>query len=84
MYAIRNFDEEYALEEIAKAKKEYFIIWGEEDRMQPMDRLFELRKLLPESVYHSIRNTGHWLHEEKAGQIAEAADRYIRYHGEEA
>ena len=83
MYAIRNFDEEYALETIRKASREYFIIWGEEDKLQPMERLFELRKLLPNSVYHSIRNTGHWMHEEKAAQIAEAADRYIRYTGEE-
>ena len=84
MYAIRNFDEEYAFEEIRKAKREYFIIWGEEDRLQPMDRLFEIRKILPDSVYHSIRNTGHWMHEEKGAQIAEAVDRYIRYTGEEA
>ena len=47
-----------------------------------MDRLFEIRKMLPGSVYHSIRNTGHWMHEEKAAQIAEAVDRYIRYEGE--
>ena len=82
MYAIRNFDEAYAFDAIRKAHREFFIIWGEEDRMQPMDRLFELRRELPESVYHSIRNTGHWIHEEKAAQIAEAADRYIRYKGE--
>ena len=82
MYAIRNFDEEYAFGEIKKANREYFILWGEEDKLQPMDRLFEIRKLLPNSVYHGIRNTGHWIHEEKAGQIAEAIDRYIRYDGE--
>ena len=35
-----------------------------------------------EVVYHSIRNTGHWMHEEKAAQIAEAVDRYIRYEGD--
>ncbi len=83
MYAIRNFDEEYAFEAIRKAKREYFIIWGEEDRLQPMDRLFEIRKMLPDSVFHSIRNTGHWIHEEKGAQIAEAVDRYIRFTGEE-
>lgn len=82
MYAIRNFDEEYALSEIRKNEREFFIIWGDSDKLQPMDRLFELRQLLPMSIYHSIRNTGHWMHEEKAGQIAEAVDRYIRYQGE--
>ena len=82
MYAIRNFDEEYAFDALEKANREFFIIWGEEDRMQPIDRLFEIRGRLKNSVYHSIRNTGHWMHEEKAAQIAEAADRYIRYKGE--
>lgn len=82
MYAIRNFDEEYALDAVKRAEREFFIIWGEEDRLQPIKRLFELREMLPGSVYHSIRNTGHWMHEEKAAQIAEAADRYIRYKGE--
>ena len=82
MYAIRNFDEEYAFEAIEKADREFFIIWGEEDKLYPIDRLFEIRSAMPNSVYHSIRNTGHWMHEEKAAQIAEAADRYIRYRGE--
>ena len=82
MYAIRNFDEDYAFEQIKKSNHAFFIIWGDEDKLQPMDRLFEIRKMLPGSVYHSIRNTGHWMHEEKAAQIAEAVDRYIRYEGE--
>ena len=29
------------------------------------------QEMLPDSVFHSIRNTGHWMHEEKAAQIAE-------------
>ena len=79
MYAIRNFDEEYALAEIQKCEREFFIIWGDSDKLQPMDRLFTLREQLPLSIFHSIRNTGHWMHEEKAGAIAEAADKYIQY-----
>ena len=79
MYAIRNFDAEYALSEIQKREREYFIIWGDSDRLQPMDRLFELKNQLPMSIFHSIRNAGHWMHEEKAGAIAEAADKYIQY-----
>ena len=79
MYAIRNFDEEYALEQICKNEREFFIIWGEEDQLQPMDRLFALRQDLKSSIFHSIRNAGHWMHEEKAGAIAEAADKYIQY-----
>ncbi len=82
MYAIRNFDEDYAIGRIKEREREFFIIWGDSDKLQPMERLFALREALPKSVYHSIRNTGHWMHEEKAEQIAEAADKYIRYLGE--
>jgi len=82
MYAIRNFDFAYTLETIERNEREFFIIWGEEDRMNPMENLFRLREKLQKSVYHGIRNTGHWPHEEKAAQIAEAVDRYIRYEEE--
>lgn len=81
MYAIRNFDEEYAIEQIRKNEREFFIIWGDADRLQPMDRLFALREQLPMSIYHSIRNAGHWMHEEKAGAVADAVDKYIQYNG---
>lgn len=84
MYAIRNFDEDYAFDVIQRANREFFILWGEEDKLSPIARLFEIRRQMPDSIYHSIRNTGHWMHEEKAAQIAEAADRYIRYRGEES
>lgn len=82
MYAVRNFDFEYTLETVRNNEREFFVIWGEEDRMNPMENLFALRERLPKSVYHSIRNTGHWPHEEKAAQVAEAVDRYIRYEGD--
>ena len=83
MYAFRNFDEEYALEQIQRNEREFFIIWGDSDRLQPMENLFALKEKLPNSIFHSIRNAGHWMHEEKAAAIAEAADKYIRYQSEE-
>jgi pimeloyl-ACP methyl ester carboxylesterase len=82
MYAVRNYDFDYAIETVLKNEREFFVIWGEEDRMNPMENLFRLREKLGKSVYHSIRNTGHFPHEEKAAQVAEAVDRYIRYEGD--
>ena len=60
---------------------EVLILWGEEDRLVPMDKLFEIKKTIPNGVYHSLRNVGHWMHEEKAEMLSEIVDRYIQYRG---
>lgn len=83
MYAVRNFDEEPVLDALEKCPHEMLILWGEEDKLVPMDRLFELRKRLPQAVYYSLRNVGHWMHEEKAAMLTEIIDRYIQYRGDE-
>ena len=79
MYAIRNFDEEPVLNALQKYDGEALILWGEEDKLVPIDRLFDLKELLPHHVYYSLRNVGHWMHEEKAAMLAEIVDRYIQY-----
>lgn len=82
MYAVRNFDEEPVLHALSRCDHEALILWGEEDKLVPIDRLFEIKALLPQNVYYSIRNVGHWMHEEKADALAEIVDRYIAYRGE--
>ena len=79
MYAVRNFDEEPVLRAMQKTPREALILWGEEDKLVPIEKLFELREQLPGNVYYSIRNVGHWMHEEKAETLAEIVDRYIQY-----
>lgn len=79
MYAIRNFDEEPVLKEMKACPHEVLILWGEEDKLVPMDKLFELREKIPNGVYYSLRNVGHWMHEEKAEMLAEIIDRYLQY-----
>ena len=79
MYAVRNFDEEPVLAALQKTNRESLILWGEEDKLVPIDRLFELKALLPQNVYYSLRNVGHWMHEEKADALSEIVDRYIQY-----
>ncbi|MBR0081697.1 MAG: alpha/beta fold hydrolase [Clostridia bacterium] len=79
MYAVRNFDEEPVFAALAKCDKEALILWGEEDKLVPIDRLFEWKDMLPGNVYYSLRNVGHWMHEEKAAALAEIVDRYIQY-----
>lgn len=82
MYAIRNFDEEVVQQAMARCHKEILILWGEEDKLAPLDLLFELRKHIPNGVYHSIRNAGHRMHEEKAEVLFEVIDRYIQFEGD--
>ena len=79
MYAIRNFDQETVIRAVASCPHEILILWGEEDKLVPIDNLFELRKELPGAVYYSLRNVGHWMHEEKPEMLAEIVDRYIQY-----
>lgn len=82
MYAIRNLDEDAVRASIAHCTHELLVLWGEEDRMAPLDLLFSLKEYIPNGVYHSIRNAGHHLHEEKAEVLSEVIDRYICYQGD--
>ena len=79
MYAVRNFDEEPVLNALHKVSHEALILWGEEDKLVPIEKLFELKEQLPDYVYYSLRNVGHWMHEEKPEMLAEIIDRYIQY-----
>lgn len=83
MYAIRNCDEAYTWDCVARMRHEVLILWGEEDKLSPLERLFEVQTYVAKGVYHSIRNAGHWMHEEKSEQIAEVVHRYLAYQGEE-
>ena len=82
MYAVRNFDEEPVLNALAGSNHEVLVLWGEEDKLVPMDKLFELREKIPNGVYYSLRNVGHWMHEEKPEMLSEIIDRYLQYERE--
>lgn len=47
-----------------------------------MDKLTELRDKIPNGVYYSLRNVGHWMHEEKPEMLADIIDRYLQYEGD--
>ncbi len=82
MYAIRNFDLDAVLPRLRTFKKEFLVLWGAEDRWQPADNLRLWREALPFGVYHTLRNAGHLMHEEKAEQVSEVIDKYLMYQGE--
>ncbi len=81
MYAIRNFDLDEVTQTLRTFKKEFLILWGSEDRWQPVENMAYWRDVLPFGVYHSLRNAGHLMHEEKAEQVSEVVDKYILYQG---
>ena len=72
------------LDALTSCAHEELILWGEEDKLVPIDKLFALRERIKTGVYYSLRNVGHWMHEEKAEMLAEIIDRYIQYRGENA
>jgi pimeloyl-ACP methyl ester carboxylesterase len=52
------------------------IIWGEEDRILPVQMLDAYRKLLPRADVTVIRNAGHLPHVEKAEEFCELVQRF--------
>jgi pimeloyl-ACP methyl ester carboxylesterase len=47
------------------------IIWGEQDRILPVQFLETYRKLLPHAEIHVVKNAGHLPHAEKADQFVD-------------
>ncbi|MDO4564458.1 MAG: alpha/beta hydrolase [Clostridia bacterium] len=82
MYSLRNFDLDESLKRAAAIADEVLVLWAAEDRLQPPENMNLWKKSLRKGVYHTIRNAGHLMHEEKAEQLADIVDRYIQFQGE--
>lgn len=82
MYCLRNFQEELIWEGLTNCPHPVFVLWGEEDRIQPFENMDKARKYLRRGEYYSLRNAGHFLQEEKAEQLCQMVDKYILYGGE--
>lgn len=81
MYALKNFDMEYAMACAAKIKGEVLVLWAGENRWRSNEQMEQLKKGLRRPVCHVIRNAGHLMHEEKAELVAEVVDKYIQFQG---
>lgn len=81
MYSLRNFDKDLALQFAKRIENEVLVLWATDDRWRPLQDMDELKDYLNHGVYHSVRNGGHLVHEEKAELIAEILDKYLLYNG---
>jgi pimeloyl-ACP methyl ester carboxylesterase len=79
MYCLRNFDEELVWEGLRTSEHPVFVLWGEEDRIQPFENLEKAQSVLRRGEFFSIRNAGHFFQEEKAELLADMVDKYILY-----
>jgi pimeloyl-ACP methyl ester carboxylesterase len=82
MYCLRNFDEELVWDGLKTSDHPVFVLWGEEDRVQPFENLGKVQKILKNGEFFSVRNAGHFFQEEKADVLSDMIDKYILY-GEE-
>ena len=81
-FALNHFDEEPVRTALRGLDRELLVLWGEEDRWQPVENMERLRPYLRRGVYYTLRNAGHLLHEERPEQLAEIVVKYIEFEGE--
>ena len=79
MYCLRNFDEELVWEGLKTSDHPAFVLWGEEDRVQPFENLEKVQAVLKRGEFYSLRNAGHFFQEEKAALLSDMVDKYILY-----
>ena len=82
MYCLRNFDEELVWNGLKASEHPVFVLWGEEDRMQPFENIEKAQRALKKGEFFSVRNAGHFFQEEKADILADMIDKYILYGGD--
>ena len=82
MYCLRNFDEELVWEGIKTLDHPVFVLWGEEDRVQPFENIEKAQAVLRRGEFFSVRNAGHFFQEEKAEVLSDMIDKYILYGGD--
>ena len=79
MYCLRNFDEELVWDGLKNSNHPVFVLWGEEDRVQPFENLGKVQEHLRHGEFFSVRNAGHFFQEEKADVLSDMIDKYILY-----
>ena len=79
MYCLRNFDEELVWDGLKTSSHPVFVLWGEEDRVQPFENLGKVQEHLKHGEFFSVRNAGHFFQEEKADVLSDMIDKYILY-----
>lgn len=58
-------------ERLWEIQHETLIIWGREDRVNPVDGAFYFNKVIPNSELHLFPHCGHWVQWEKPGRFNE-------------
>ncbi|MFQ5458876.1 MAG: alpha/beta fold hydrolase, partial [Myxococcota bacterium] len=57
-----------------------YLIWGEDDKIFPLDQGWRLKEMLPAPTrFDMIAGAGLFVHEEKPGAWVSAVDSFLRY-----
>jgi pyruvate dehydrogenase E2 component (dihydrolipoamide acetyltransferase) len=65
-------------EALAAIEKPVLLIWGENDRVIPLDHAIAALTLFPDAILKVLPDTGHVPQVERAANVANAIDRFVR------
>lgn len=68
---VHNLDEEEVILNLREVKSETLILWGHDDKWHPIDMANTFTNAIRDSIFCSIRNCGHIIHEEKPSRTLE-------------
>ncbi|MDQ0229798.1 alpha/beta fold hydrolase [Metabacillus malikii] len=68
---IRDHEGDLTSEELKKIESPSLLIWGNEDKVVPVHVGERLKQDLPNSVFYSLKNTGHLVPEERPEYVTE-------------
>jgi len=68
--------------EVYKLRQPVLLIWGREDRVNPLDGALVALKAIPRATLHVFPNCGHWAQIEAADEFAEVATAFLARHVE--
>jgi 4,5:9,10-diseco-3-hydroxy-5,9,17-trioxoandrosta-1(10),2-diene-4-oate hydrolase len=77
-----TFEQGMLWREAHRLSRPTLLMWGREDRVNPLDGALAALKLIPRASLHVFPNCGHWAQIEAADEFFSVASGYLALHRE--
>ena len=77
-----SYEEGFLWREAYKLRHHVLLMWGREDRVNPLDGALAALKLIPKASLHVFPNCGHWAQVEAADEFFHVATGFLALHKE--